>query len=501
MQDRQQHETALLGALADLRVTMAKYLPASPDRIGAESMFRRIEEGLLEGLALRSTIVGQIGEGVFIAEPMDGDFRWVFVNSAFCAIAGMASDSLIGKPMCAAPEIAIRDRCCEAVASRESVRFYSTFERSDAKVDVQIRLTPLLDEDGNCFKVVGVARDVTEQKTGERLLRKQNRRLQNILGSISDGFIVVNREGRITFVNNRAEEILCASREDLIGAALCDEIPELGAEMPRDIVEVEWVRNCQPSDQSATPDKARWISARAFPSQEGMAIYLQDISSRKHAEHELRQGLQQMRASLDGIVNAMAYTVEMRDPFTAGHQRRVSALACAIARELGFTSAQIETMRIAGLLHDIGKISVPSEILNRPGNLSEAERSIIRTHAQTGYEILKEIEFSAPVALIALQHHERLDGSGYPQGLHSEDIIPEARILAIADVVEAMASHRPYRPALGVETALKEVMLHRGVRYDDTAVDACLSVFTESGFDFEQLMNTEMDRRNSEVLE
>jgi len=464
-------------------------------------MFRRLEEGLIEGLALRNTIVGEIGEGVFIAEPADGDFRWAFVNAAFCAIAGLPAESLVGKPMRAAPEIGIRDRCCEAITSPKSLRFCTAFERPDAKIDVQIKLTPVLDDDGNCFRIVGVARDVTEQKVGERLLRKQNRRLQNILGSISDGFIVVNREGQITFVNNRAEEILSASRDSLIGAALCDELPEFGSEMPREIMEVEWVRSSSPSDPLAAADNGRWISARAFPSQEGMAIYLQDVSSRKVAEQELRQGLQRIRASLDGIVNAMAYTVEMRDPFTAGHQRRVSALACAIARELGFTAEQIETMRIAGLLHDIGKISVPSEILNRPGNLSEAERSIIRTHAQTGYEILKEIEFSAPVALIALQHHERLDGSGYPQGLQSEDIIPEARILAIADVVEAMASHRPYRPALGVETALKEVMLHRGVRYDDAAVDACLSVFTESGFDFEQLMVTEMDRRNSEALE
>ena len=179
----------------------------------------------------------------------------------------------------------------------------------------------------------------------------------------------------------------------------------------------------------------------------------------------------------------MASTIEMRDPYTAGHQRRVTLLACSIVEEMGLTEEQFDGLRLAGLVHDLGKINVPVEILNKPGQLSETEFNLIKNHPQSGYNTLKEIAFPWPVAQIVLQHHERLDGSGYPQMLKGEEIMLEARILAVADVVEAMASHRPYRPALGIEKALEEIMKNKGVLYDPEVADACLRIFKDKKFE------------------
>jgi PAS domain S-box-containing protein/putative nucleotidyltransferase with HDIG domain len=207
-----------------------------------------------------------------------------------------------------------------------------------------------------------------------------------------------------------------------------------------------------------------------------------DITKHKQSEQELQRSYDKLRETLIVTVNSLASTVEMRDPYTAGHQRRVTTMACAIAEEMGFTEEQFDGLRLAGLVHDIGKITVPAEILNKPGRISEIEFNIIKTHPQAGYNLLKEIEFPWPVAQIVLQHHERLDGSGYPQGLKDGGIMPEAQILAVADVVEAMASHRPYRPALGIEVALEEIKKNRGVLYDPEVADVCQRLFIEKGF-------------------
>lgn len=193
--------------------------------------------------------------------------------------------------------------------------------------------------------------------------------------------------------------------------------------------------------------------------------------------------LEKLEGSLDHAVTAIAATVEMRDPYTAGHQRRVSKLAVAIASEMGLPADQIEGIRIAGIVHDIGKIHVPAEILSNPGKLSDAEFSIIKTHPQVGYDILHTIDFPWPVAQMILQHHEKMDGSGYPNGLKGEDILIEARILCVADIIEAMASHRPYRPGFGIFPALQEVSRNKGRLYDKDVVKAVMTLFLEKGYE------------------
>lgn len=200
---------------------------------------------------------------------------------------------------------------------------------------------------------------------------------------------------------------------------------------------------------------------------------------------ELKQSEKKLRESLEGTISAISKSVEARDPYTAGHEQRVARLACAIADEMGLSKMQIEGIRMGAEIHDIGKIQVPSEILSKPSILSETEFELIKEHAHVGYEILKDIPFPWPVANIAYQHHERMNGSGYPRGLKGKEICLEARIVAVADVVEAINSHRPYRPALGIETALDEIKANRGTFYDSEAVDACLKLFEDNRFSWE----------------
>ena len=198
----------------------------------------------------------------------------------------------------------------------------------------------------------------------------------------------------------------------------------------------------------------------------------------------LRKTMEDLRKALDAIVHVLALTVEVRDPYTAGHQRRVANLARAIAVEMGLLEEVAESIYMGGVIHDLGKISVPAELLSKPIRLSENEFNLIKDHSQVGYNILKNIEFPWDIARMVLQHHEKMDGSGYPQGLSGEDILPEARILGVADVVEAMASHRPYRAALGIDKALEEISINRGKLYDVEVVNACLRVFKDKKFKF-----------------
>jgi len=210
--------------------------------------------------------------------------------------------------------------------------------------------------------------------------------------------------------------------------------------------------------------------------------HLEDLVGERTAE--LKESEKKLRTSLLDSITALAATVEMRDPYTAGHQRRVAQLAVAIAKDLQLPEEQIEGIHLASVVHDVGKIRVPAEILNKPGRLTALEFSLIKEHAQNGHEILKTINFPWPIAQIVLQHHERLDGSGYPQALKSDQILLEAKIIAVADVVESMMSHRPYRPGFGLDAALDEIELNKGKFFDSAVVEVCIKLFREQGFNF-----------------
>jgi PAS domain S-box-containing protein len=214
----------------------------------------------------------------------------------------------------------------------------------------------------------------------------------------------------------------------------------------------------------------------------GILTLTRNITERKKVEMELQKTLESLTKAFGATVQVMVSAVEMRDPYTAGHQLRVADLACAIATEMELSQEKIEGVRMAGSIHDIGKLSVPAEILVKPTKLTNNEFSIIKEHSQTGYDLLKGVESSWPLAQIVYQHHERMDGSGYPRNLKGDEILMEARIMAVADVVEAMASHRPYRPSLGIDAALAEIEKNKGIFYDDAVADACLRLFREKGY-------------------
>lgn len=221
-----------------------------------------------------------------------------------------------------------------------------------------------------------------------------------------------------------------------------------------------------------------------------MQQHLEDLVAQRTAElrvtcDSLASSRTQYRRMLEQTIQAIALTIEKRDPYTAGHQVRVSALATAIAQEMGFDADRLDGMRLGGMIHDIGKIYLPAEILSRPGRLTDVEFTLVKTHSEVGADIVAKVDFPWPVAQMILQHHERIDGSGYPKGDEGEAILMEARILAVADVVEAMASHRPYRPAVGVVAALDEIRLGCGRRYDPDVVAVCLRLFNDHGYQFE----------------
>lgn len=320
------------------------------------------------------------------------------------------------------------------------------------------------------------------------LLKEKEQWLSTILKSIGDGIIAVNSSGTVSFINGQAQKITGWTEQEALGKKL-EEIFLLKNNLPG--------KNGRSLTVNATTEEVILVARNgqeisiemtSSPIPEstgtgsGRVIVFRDISARKQAEQEIEESRLRLQRALKGTIQAISTMVEMRDPYTAGHQRRVAKLAEAIGRELRMSEAQLEGLKLSAEIHDIGKIYVPSEILSKPTKLTELEYTIIKTHSQAGYEILVNIEFPWPVAEIVYQHHERIDGSGYPRGLKGEEILPEARILAVADVVEAMASHRPYRPAFGIDRALEEIKLNRGRLYGSDEVDACVRLIEEKGF-------------------
>jgi PAS domain S-box-containing protein/putative nucleotidyltransferase with HDIG domain len=339
--------------------------------------------------------------------------------------------------------------------------------------------TKLVYENGFPKGATAVVHDITERKLAEEALRRSEEKYRLLVDNANDG-VFIAQDGRIKFPNPKVMQILGYTADELAGINYLDLVH------PVDRVIVH-----QAKEKRATCSETASVFSIRVVSRTGREIWAQissvpifwderpatlnfvrDITDQRIREDELRQTVEKLRKVTGATVQAMAQTVEVRDPYTAGHQKRVSNIARAIASQMALSSDMVEGIRMAGNIHDIGKISVPAEILSKPGTLTDIQFALIKAHPKTGYEILKGIEFPYDIARIVLQHHERIDGSGYPQGLCDDDILLEARILAVADVVEAMSSHRPYRPALGLEKALEEISLKKGKLYDPRVVEA-----------------------------
>ena len=357
---------------------------------------------------------------------------------------------------------------------------------SRAWIELRRRALPF----GKNWTIVTVMRDIAERKRSEQELRAAEEQFRGVVEQSIAGIYII-QDGKLAYVNPRFAEIFgYDSVEELIGRNANSVV----AEGDRDAV-VERIRQRAkqkgPSisyeftglrKDGATIDigiHGARATHRGRPAVIGLA---QDISEKKRAEEEIRRYVAQLETAFMSTVKVATTISEFRDPYTVGHERRVAEIAVVIGAQLGFDARRQEGLRVAGHLHDIGKITIPSEILSKPGRLSAIELQLIKGHSQASYDVLKEVEFPWPVARVALEHHERMDGSGYPQGLKGEAILLESRIMAVADVIEAMASHRPYRPGLGVEAALAEIERGRGSAYDPQVADACLRLFREKRF-------------------
>jgi len=333
-----------------------------------------------------------------------------------------------------------------------------------------------------------------ESKQAEEKLRCEEQLFRALAEQSSDIIILVNQEGIITYANPAIERALGFKAEERIGASGFERIH------PDDLNYITDVFNALVSDIKAPVHRSElrlrhkdgsWHTFEAVASNlvnnnvvESVIVNYRDIAGRKKEEAERIEDYNRIKKTLQGTVQSIAMIVETKDPYTAGHQQRVSHLAKAIASEMDFTEDRQGFVHTASVIHDLGKVSVPSEIFSKPTKLSELEFKLIKIHAQSGYNILKDIDFPWPVADVVLQHHERMDGSGYPQNLQEEAIFLEARILAVADVVEAMSSRRPYRPALEISFALDEISKNKGILYDANVVDACLKLFQEKNYSF-----------------
>lgn len=339
-----------------------------------------------------------------------------------------------------------------------------------------------------------VRKEITKRKQVEKNVKNIKDELQMILDSVPALIIYKDTEGRIVRTNKTNADIFGIPVKDMIGKTTEELFPkEQAKKMRKDDQEVIISGKAKKNiiESFSTPDGIRWQTIDKIPHKDkegkvtGVIAFAKDITVQRKAEQKLKLTYQRLKKIMDATINTMSKIIEAKDPYTSGHQHRVCQLAVPLAQELGLPEDKIEGIRIASLIHDIGKIGLPAEILSKPTKLADIEFSLIKEHSQIGYDILKAIDFFYPVDKIVLQHHERINGSGYPNNLKGNKILLEAKIIGVADVVEAMSSFRPYRPALGIDKALEEITQNKGILYDPEVADVCVKLFKKKGFEFE----------------
>src|SRR5664280_385784 len=433
------------------------------------------------------------------------DGLYISINSGFTKITGNTEEAVIGKTSIGDKiwdNIEDRQRLVDGLRKNgEVTNLEATFRMKDGNIRYGLMSASIIDLAG-VPHVLSITRDITERKQAEETLRQSNEQYRLLADNVHDVISVLDMNLNYTYIspsvkilrgyepeellNKPTTETLTPSSMDLAMKTL-SEVMELEKSEHREInvsrtLQLEMRRK----DGTTLWTEVKFSLIRDENQRPvGIMGLTRDITERRQAEEELQQTLDSLKKAVSATIQVMVSAVEMRDPYTAGHQLRVANIACAIATEMGLPQEKVDGILMASSIHDIGKLSIPAEILVKPTKLTNIEFSLIKEHPQSGYDMLKDVESSWPLAEIVYQHHERMDGSGYPRNLKGDDILIEARIMAVADVVEAMASHRPYRPALGIDAALAEIEKNKGIFYDNTVADVCLRLFREKGYQFE----------------
>ncbi len=432
--------------------------------------------------------------GVYIAEGRS----FTYVNDTLAAMFGYRREALIGRCLLELIHPDDRDRiwalresfsadlldkaACEARGLR--------LDGSVIYLDISFSAATI----GNTNAVIGAIQDITDKHKAYEYVRESEEFFRTAFENANMGVIFVNLHGKLMRVNSRFCEITGYSEAELITMTFNDITHEDDMQIGLDVLHGLTVGSIQRASYEKRyihkDGHTLWcqFSVGMVYDRENNPLYtvayVQDITDQKRNEQMINESYRQLQTAAIEAIECLGFVVETRDPYTSGHQRRVADLAMEIAKEMNLEREQIDAVRIAGMVHDIGKMSIPAEILSKPTSLNKYERAFIEQHAESGFQILSRIHFPWPVAEIVYQHHERIDGSGYPLRLQGENMRIEAKILAVADVIEAMSTHRPYRAALGTKAALNEIIRYRGVQYDEAVVDACVRVFREKDYRF-----------------
>jgi len=442
---------------------------------------RRKREEEIYGALVRNS-----ADGIYVVSR--GGFK--YVNPAFERLVGASTEEIYDPGFDFLGLVHPDDKRLvgEGMEARDGIFEFRIVSRDGGTKYVEAGTSAL---SGNGERVMGILRETTARRLADRSLRENEEKYRHVVERAADGIAII-QDSLFKYINPRAAKIGGFTLDELIDTPFSRYLAteditalestykkELGAEDSPVIFEASVKR------KDGTTANVELSAGRInYQGKPASLVIMRDVTDRRRTEEELSLTLGKLRKAMGAIIQAMSMAIETRDPYTAGHQKRVSDLARAIATEMKLTSEEIDAIRMAASIHDLGKISIPAEILSKPGKINEFEFRLIQNHPQIGYEILRTIEFPWPIAEIVLQHHERINGSGYPNGLRGEEIHIIARILAVADVVEAMVSHRPYRSALTLGEAIHEITKNRGTLYDPDAVDACKLLFIEGRFAF-----------------
>jgi PAS domain S-box-containing protein/putative nucleotidyltransferase with HDIG domain len=459
-------------------------------------------------------ILDHITAGVMVVDP---NLEIIFVNNHIEKLYSKVDFST--RPMCYKALRSLNSPC-DICKARESMRTGSEYKEEVIQVldgsprYWSISTSPMTTSTGQILAAIVVIEDITEKKLEELKTKEINTYLEQKVEERTAKFLeaedryrsLVQHSSQGIYIFDPYSEKILEANDSLLNILRYSE-EDIKNLYVMDIALVE-ANELKENINHLINEKLDWHAVRQYKRKDGTLVEVVvcvtpirvnnadvclvnvlDVSEQKKSEAELRASYENLKLMLNETVNALMNVSEKRDPYTAGHQRQVMRLACLIAVEMKLSDKQIEGLRFAALLHDIGKMNVPSDILNKPGRLTEMEMGIIKTHPDIGYEIMEKIPFGLPVAQIILQHHERLNGTGYPKKLTGDEILLEAKILGVADVIDAMASHRPYRPALGIDAAMNEILKNKGLLFDSSVVETVVSLYKSNPEKLEDVVN------------